>query len=95
MEQFDAIVILMKRTFQNGVPRNAVGLITISGKCRAIKPSDRFFKFDNVCLNYANKYACTSVFKFHTFLYLDRLVVNLIIISICKQLTDCGLRLYE
>lgn len=86
MEQFDAMVVLMEITFQNGMSRNAVWLINVMA---------RYFGSDSFCLNclkYLNEYENTSIFfiKFHTFFYSDGLVLNYIHLFInTEQIVTC------
>lgn len=63
MCHFDAILVLLERTFQNKL------ILTNKhhgGKFRASESSDRQLGFDFV-LKYTKKYPSTSVFKLHTF----------------------------
>lgn len=89
MEQFDAMVVLMEITFQNGMSRNAVWLINVMA---------RYFGSDSFCLNclkYLNEYENTSIFYKISYIFLLRRIGTKLYTFIYKHWTDCDLRLYE
>lgn len=48
IEKNYAILVSMKRTFQNGMPRKAHKLINVRAKGEKRVPSSRYFGFDNI-----------------------------------------------